>query len=213
METIAYYLALAVVMAVSAALISRFVLHLFASWFRHTGPVAVRAVTVAVIIAVMCVIFLIRGPILRLHFGVKTPLVGVAVVLFGISSYLRMQVLRQIPMRAVLELPESGGQDSGELITSGIYSRMRHPGYVAMSLAVAAAALFANYLATYVVALAYMPLIGLVAELEERELAERFPGAYRAYCARVPRFIPRLSASGRQGRRGATRQTDALDKE
>jgi protein-S-isoprenylcysteine O-methyltransferase Ste14 len=53
----------------------------------------------------------------------------------------------------------------------------------------------------YLVALAYMPLIGLVAVLEERELSARFPGAYRAYCTRVPRFIPRLSAPGRQGGR------------
>lgn len=204
METIAYYLALVFVMAVPAALASWFVLHLFAPWLRRAGPVAVRAATVAVILAVMCAVFLIRQPVLRLHFGVKTPLVGVAVVLFGISSYLRVQILRQIPMKVVLELPEIAGQDAGKLITGGIYSRMRHPGYVAMSFAVAAVALFTNYLAMYVVALAYMPLIGLVAVLEERELAARFPGTYRAYCARVPRFVPRLSASGRQRGRDAT---------
>jgi protein-S-isoprenylcysteine O-methyltransferase Ste14 len=81
---------------------------------------------------------------------------------------------------------------------------MRHPGYVAMALAVAAVALFTNYLATYVVALAYIPLIALAAVLEERELEERFPGEYRAYCARVPRFFPRLSASGRQGKKDET---------
>ncbi len=204
METIAYYLALVFVMAVPAALASWFVLHLFAPWLRRAGPVAVRAATVAVILAVMCVIFLIRRPVLRLHFGVKAPLVGVAVILFWISSYLRVQILRQIPMRVMLELPEIAGQDAGKLITGGIYSRMRHPGYVAMSFAVVAVALFTNYLAMYVVALAYMPLIGFVAVLEERELAARFPGAYRAYCARVPRFVPRLSASGHQGRKDAT---------
>ncbi len=203
METIAYYLALVFVMAVPAALTSRFVLHLFAPWLRRAGPVAVRAATVAAILSVMCAVFLIRQPVLRLHFGVKAPLVGVSVFLFGISSCLRVQILRQIPMRVVLELPEKAGQDAGKLITGGIYSRMRHPGYVAMSFAVAAVALFTNYLAMYVVALVYMPLIGFVAVLEERELAARFPGAYRAYCARVPRFVPRFSASGQQGGRDA----------
>ena len=204
METAAYYLALVSVMAIPAALASWFVLHLFAPWLRHTGPVAVRAATVAVILAVMCAVFFIRQPVLRLHFGVKAPLVGAAVLLFLISSYLRVRILRQIPMRVMLELPAIAGQDAGELITGGIYSRMRHPGYAAMSFAVIAVALFTNYLAMYVVALAYLPLIGLVAVLEERELAARFPGAYRAYCARVPRFVPRLSASGHQGGRDAT---------
>jgi protein-S-isoprenylcysteine O-methyltransferase Ste14 len=204
METIAYYLALAFVMAVPAALASCFVIHLFEPWLRRAGPFVIRAATVAVILGIMCAIFLIRQPVLKLHFGVKAPLVVVSVVLFGMSSYLRVQILRQMPMRMVLEHPEIPGQDVGKLITGGIYSRMRHPGYVAMSLAVVAVALFTNYLALYVVALAYLPLIGLVAVLEERELTARFPEAYRAYCARVPRFIPRLFASGRQGGGEAT---------
>ncbi|MBU1699196.1 MAG: isoprenylcysteine carboxylmethyltransferase family protein [Candidatus Eisenbacteria bacterium] len=203
METIAYYLALVCVMAVPAALASWFVLHLLAPWLRRAGPIAVRAATVAVILAVMGAVFLIRQPVLRQHFGVQVPLVGVAVIFFGVSSYLRTRILRQIPMRMMLDLPKMAGQDAGKLITGGIYSRMRHPGYVAMAFAVAAAALFTNYLAMYVVALAYMPLIGLVAVLDERELATRFPGEYRAYCARVPRFIPRFSASGRHGGKDA----------
>ena len=107
-------------------------------------------------------------------------------------------------MRAVLEPPGISCQDAGELATGGIYSRMRHPGYMAMSLAIAAAALFTNYLAMYVVALAYVPLICLVALLEERELLARFGVAYRAYCARVPRFVPRLSASRLRGGGDAT---------
>ena len=204
METIAYYLALVSVMAVPAALASRFVLHPFAPWLRRAGPVAVRIATVAVILALMWAVFLIRRPVLRLHFGVQAPLVAVAIVLFGMSSYIRVQILRQMPMRAVLELPEISDQEAGKLITGGIYSRIRHPGYVAMTFVIAAVALFTNYLAMYVVALAYVPLICAVALLEERELTARFPGAYRAYCAQVPRFVPRLSASGPRGGRDST---------
>jgi protein-S-isoprenylcysteine O-methyltransferase Ste14 len=193
METVAYYLALASVMTVPAGLAAWFVLHLFALRWLGVGPVAVRAATVVTILTVMGVVFLVRGPVLRLHFGVSAPLVAAAVVLFGVSSYLRVQILRQLPMRVMLELPGIPGRDAGELITTGIYSRMRHPGYVAMSLVVVAVALFTNYLAMYVVALCYVPLISLAAVLEERELVVRFPGAYAAYCARVPRFVPRLS--------------------
>ena len=65
-----------------------------------------------------------------------------------------------------------------------------------MTLAVASVALFTNYVATYAVAIAYVPLMYLVAMLEERELKARFPGEYSAYCESVPRFFPRLSTSG-----------------
>jgi protein-S-isoprenylcysteine O-methyltransferase Ste14 len=193
METVTYYLALVSVMGVPAGLTAWFVLHLFATRWCGVGPVAVRGATAVTVLAVMGVVFLMRGPVLRLHFGVSAPLVAAAIILFGLSSYLRVQILRELPMRVVLDLPGIRGRDAGELITTGIYSRMRHPGYAAMSLMVAASALFTNYLAMYVVALGYVALISLAAVLEERELAVRFPGAYAAYCARVPRFVPRFS--------------------
>ena len=204
MEIVAYYLALVSVAAVPAGLVACFVLHAFALWWRRAGPVAVRAATVTIILAVLGAVFLVREPILRLHFGVKAPLVAAAILLLGVSSYLRVQILRQIPMRAALEPPGTSCQDAGELATGGIYSRVRHPGYMAMSLNVVAAALFTNYLAMYVVALAFVPLICLVALLEERELVLRFGVAYRAYCARVPRFVPRFSASRPRGGGDAT---------
>jgi protein-S-isoprenylcysteine O-methyltransferase Ste14 len=204
MEIIAYYLALVSLMAVPAALAAWFVLHPLAPSWRRVGPVATYAAVGAVIVAVMWLVFLARQPLLKLHFGVRAPLVAVAVVLFAASSYLRVQIHRQIPTAVVLGLPEISARNAGRLVTSGIYSRMRHPRYVAMSFAVAAVALFTNYLAVYAVALAYVPLIYLVALLEERELSARFGAAYRAYCARVPRFIPRHSAPGLGGGGDAT---------
>jgi protein-S-isoprenylcysteine O-methyltransferase Ste14 len=162
----------------------------------------VRILRVGLILAVMGAVFVTRQATLRLHFGVKVPLVVAAIALFGISSYLRARMLKEIPAKAALELADVSGDAAGELATSGIYSRIRHPGYVAMTLAVAAVALFTNYAATYAVAIAYVPLIYLAARLEERELEARFPGEYSAYCESVPRFFPRLTTSGLR-RKGA----------
>jgi len=36
--------------------------------------------------------------------------------------------------------------------------------------------------------------IRVLVQMEERELRERYGAEYEAYCARVPRFIPRLRA-------------------
>jgi protein-S-isoprenylcysteine O-methyltransferase Ste14 len=48
-----------------------------------------------------------------------------------------------------------------------------------------------NYLAIYIVFIAYIPVIYLVVLLEEQELRKRFGAAYEKYCREVPRFIPR----------------------
>jgi protein-S-isoprenylcysteine O-methyltransferase Ste14 len=200
MGTAAYYLALATVMAVPAALLSLFTLNSLSPEWRRARPVATRFFRVVLILAVMGAVFTTRQATLRLHYGVKPPLVVVAVVLLAVSSYLRVRMLKEIPPRFAFELADASADSAGELATNGIYSRIRHPGYVAMTLAVAAAALFTNYLAAYAVAIAYVPFIYLAARLEERELEARFPGEYSAYCERVPRFLPRLTTSGVRGR-------------
>ena len=128
MGTIAYYLALALVLAVPAALLPLFVLNLLSPEWRRARPVAVRILRVSLTLVVMGAVFVTRHAILRLHFGVQLPLVFGAITLFGLSSYLRAQVLREIPAKVAFELADVPGDGASELATSGIYSRIRHPG-------------------------------------------------------------------------------------
>ncbi|UCC67895.1 MAG: hypothetical protein JSV79_12390, partial [Armatimonadota bacterium] len=86
----------------------------------------------------------------------------------------------------------SAGEYRGRLVTDGIYAHIRHPRYVQVGLGLAAVAAFTNYLAVYLIAVAYVPVIYLVVLLEERELRERFGEEYEQYCRRVARFLPRL---------------------
>jgi protein-S-isoprenylcysteine O-methyltransferase Ste14 len=77
------------------------------------------------------------------------------------------------------------------LLTEGIYSRIRHPRYVEVLLVIASLALIANNLASYVNWIIGIPSVLLIVRIEERELRDRFGAEYEAYCARVPRFVPR----------------------
>ena len=67
---------------------------------------------------------------------------------------------------------------------------------IEIALGTAGYALFANYLGSYVVAIATLPTIHLIVVLEERELAERFGDAFEEYRRRVPRYVPRRRAKG-----------------
>ena len=78
----------------------------------------------------------------------------------------------------------------GELATSGIYARVRHPRYTGMMFAVLGACLLAGTLLLWVVAAVWWLLALIAIGLEERELSARFGAAYEAYCKRVPRFLP-----------------------
>ncbi len=89
--------------------------------------------------------------------------------------------------------PGAPGASGSHLIREGIYGRIRHPAYLEGALLMASIALFCNYLFTWLLLAAYLPAIGLVVALEERELTERFGDAYRHYAKQVPRFIPHLS--------------------
>ncbi|WP_052249752.1 protein-S-isoprenylcysteine O-methyltransferase [Tateyamaria sp. ANG-S1] len=79
------------------------------------------------------------------------------------------------------------------LVTTGIYSRMRHPMYTAIFLiTIAQALLLANWVAgpagLVIFALLYVVRVGP----EERMMAERFGAEWEGYASRTPRLLPRL---------------------
>jgi protein-S-isoprenylcysteine O-methyltransferase Ste14 len=86
------------------------------------------------------------------------------------------------------------------LATTGIYAYARHPQYVGFILVMFGFLLPWPTLLT----LAMFPVLVLMyvrlARTEEREALAEFGGAYRAYMAAVPGFIPRFGSSGGEAR-------------
>jgi protein-S-isoprenylcysteine O-methyltransferase Ste14 len=89
--------------------------------------------------------------------------------------------------RLVGKVELSGG---GEVISKGIYSRIRHPRYLGSFLAILGACLLGGKTAMWAAAGAWLVLILIAIAFEERELRARFGDAYEEYCRRVPRFLP-----------------------
>lgn len=84
-------------------------------------------------------------------------------------------------------------QKAGELATTGIYARMRHPQYVGF------VAILIGFLIQWptILTLAMFPVLVVMywrlSLAEERQAEEEFGEAYRRYAARTPRFVPKLS--------------------
>lgn len=78
---------------------------------------------------------------------------------------------------------------SGTLVTSGIYSRVRHPMYTGVILMFLGYLLFFGSIISVPLWVAFSVLYILKSVKEERILAERFPD-YDDYCRRTWKFVP-----------------------
>jgi protein-S-isoprenylcysteine O-methyltransferase Ste14 len=91
-----------------------------------------------------------------------------------------------------------GGRDhkvyAEDLVTSGLYSHVRNPMYVGNFFLVVGLAIASN---SWVFALVGVPLsLGMhkaIVAAEEHFLRTKFGAQFDTYCARVPRWVPRLS--------------------
>ena len=121
-------------------------------------------------------LFILPGSIWIL--GLILMLVGI--FLHGWSRYVRQEMAASWAMR-----------EEHRLVTTGPYSRIRHPSYTSYFLCFIGLCLLLPTLVTIVV------LVGIwgyyiVARSEEEHLLHHFGGAYREYMKRTERFVPKM---------------------
>ncbi|MCJ7686411.1 MAG: DUF1295 domain-containing protein [Desulfobacteraceae bacterium] len=192
MNSAAYWLALLTLVIVPPFMIVWFAMHPYIRFWRRMGPFKTYSSLLLLVLPMVWLVYTMREPMMRVHYGVNWLLVILAIQIFAISmliGFLRMRHLKPSTMFGLQEIRGEG--DPGKLLTDGIYSLIRHPRYVEMWLGLLAIALFTNYLAVYILVIVFIPVIYGVVLLEERELRERFGQEYKRYCAEVPRFFPK----------------------
>ena len=116
---------------------------------------------------------------------------GIAgIVLFAVAVWLFWRAHRDLGANWS---PTLQIRERHELVTSGIYARIRHPMYAAIWLwALAQPLLLQNWIAGPPVLLAFAAMYAYRSQAEEAMMIDQFGDAYRAYAARVPRLLPRL---------------------
>jgi len=134
-------------------------------------------------------------PLLWRSRGPASPLWLVSgLILCVAGEALRAWVLGQVP-------DGTSGQNekliATELNTSGPYALTRNPLYLGnLGITIGLCLIAHDVWLLCVVALLFAVQYWAVIAAEEQFLRERFGGAYDAWCARVPRFWPRLAALG-----------------
>ncbi|MCF8529097.1 MAG: isoprenylcysteine carboxylmethyltransferase family protein [Aquiluna sp.] len=113
--------------------------------------------------------------------------VGLGLIAIG-SGTLLVSFLKLGRSLTASPIPREGG----ELVTTGMYSRVRHPiyfGLLTMSFGVMLDAGFWPQIIVF--ALLYV-LLSIKTDFEEGLLMKKYPG-YKQYAAKTPRFFPRLT--------------------
>jgi protein-S-isoprenylcysteine O-methyltransferase Ste14 len=116
-----------------------------------------------------------------------------AAPLFALGAFLYGKGHQRFPVDLVVGRSELNPEHHEQrLVTSGIRARIRHPYYLAHFCELLGWSIGTGLLVIYAM-LAFAFITGVVmVRAEDRELERRFGDDYRAYCARVPAFLPRL---------------------
>jgi protein-S-isoprenylcysteine O-methyltransferase Ste14 len=192
-DSLLYTVALLVYLLVPPSFLYWLFVHPLIGLWRRLGLRMSYAVLWLLIAAMVAGLFLFRHQALALHVPVAFWHVYSGGLLLLIGLVMRLRINQDLPVKGLIGGAEMRGDgDPGTLVTGGLYARMRHPRYLQMFLVLLGYALITGYLAIYVIWLLYLPLIGVVILLEERELLRRYGEAYREYRRRVPMLIPHL---------------------
>ncbi len=193
MDKVRYVFALLTVVSVPAAVVLWLIVHPFIGFWRRLGPSLAYIIMAVLSLASIALLVSLRGPILRIEFGTNYILIAIGALLYAVSVFVEIRTRKHLKWRTLVGLPELSPEKPGPgLLTEGIYSRIRHPRYLAVTIGMFAFALFTNYLAMYVLVLLIIPGLYWVVLLEERELRDRFGSEYVSYSERVPMFFPKL---------------------
>lgn len=113
-------------------------------------------------------------------------ILGVGLILLG-SALLLYSFLGLGNSLTALPIPKAHGQ----LVTTGLYSRVRHPIYFALLVMGLGVILDAGYWPQIIIYFMLFTILIIKADFEESLLSQKYP-EYKKYAQRTPRFFPRL---------------------
>jgi len=113
-------------------------------------------------------------------------------MLFILGALLHIRTARLLGIGGIIGMPEISRQIHEDLVTSGPFSVVRHPTYLAHTLIFSGVFLITGVVSVGIVAfIDFVVVNAVIIPLEEKELLDRFGDVYNDYRKRVPsRFFP-----------------------
>ena len=128
----------------------------------------------------------------KIIFPVPVLISGALLLLAGTMLHVWTGML--LGLWGLIGLPEVSSKVKGSLITSGPFSIVRHPTYLAHTIMFLGVFLKSGIIAVAAITFLDLVLINFVIiPLEDRELESRFGDEYKQYMERVAGFFPRIS--------------------
>jgi protein-S-isoprenylcysteine O-methyltransferase Ste14 len=193
-DRVRYVLGILNVIVLPPGLLFWIVIHRWACGWRRLGPVRTYLIVLPPVVAVGSVLFRVRGRLLGADLGISWSLISIALVLYGVTTWLELQYWRQLSIPTLIGIPEVSRAEhrKGDLLKDGVYRAVRHPRYLSAGIGIVANALISNHVGMYVLILLLFPAGFVMLLFEERELVNRFGEEYRQYQREVPQIIPRF---------------------
>ena len=116
------------------------------------------------------------------------------IILAGITMMIDLYRGTNYSFSTLIGLPEFFPRKyKSKLITSGIFSYIRHPRYLEYMLFALGMAFLTGLIICYLLFFYVLIAFNIIARYEEKELIQRFGKKYIAYMKRVPRFLPKIN--------------------
>jgi protein-S-isoprenylcysteine O-methyltransferase Ste14 len=193
MDALRYFVALLLVVTLPPLFFYWLLIHPLIALWRRKGMGVTYGLILTIIVTGMIGLFSMRHYLLTIDFGSNYFLAGLGLFCLLIAGLMWFAIERRLPIRVLLGVSEIAPERySRRLITEGIYARIRHPRYAELVSGFIGCALVANYLASYLAVLLWIPGTYVIVLLEEKELRAYFGADYEKYCRNVPRFLPKL---------------------
>lgn len=129
-----------------------------------------------------------------IRFPITVNLIGM--IFMATGMVLHAWTIKLLGIRASVGYEVIKPKMNGKLVTSGPFSVVRHPSYLAHSFMLLGAFLMTGFPSLGFLTLAdFFLSYFVITRLEERELIHRFGQRYVDYQRRIPRFFPRFSKS------------------
>jgi protein-S-isoprenylcysteine O-methyltransferase Ste14 len=151
------------------------VIHPWARAWRRLGPIRTYLIVLPPVIAFGAVLFRVRGPLLGADLGTNWGLISIALVLYGVATWLELQYWRQLRISTLIGIPELSRAEhrKGKLLKDGIYRAVRHPRYLSAGIGIVGNALVINHVGMYVLIPLSFTAGSVMLRFEERELVNR----------------------------------------